>query len=101
AAGDADLFARTFGVVDDQHRPAALAGLDGRHQPGGTGPEHQNVIVRIGQSKRQTAPSVTLDVVGPETPVSPGAPSRRPSTSASPRRLVWPHSAYSTPPPKA
>nr|CAD7037584.1 hypothetical protein RP007_04591 [Rhizobium sp. P007] len=43
AAGDADLFARRFRMVENDDGAAALAGADGAHHAGGARPQNQHV----------------------------------------------------------
>jgi hypothetical protein len=45
AARDEDLLPHLVGMIDQQHPAPALAGNGGAHQPGGTAPQHDRIIV--------------------------------------------------------
>src|SRR5436190_22925471 len=58
-ARDADLLAGRLGVVDHQHRAAALARFDRRHHPGGAGSEHHYIDFSHCRAIARRARSVT------------------------------------------
>ena len=43
SAGDEDLFADAIGAFQDRHAPAAFAGLDRAHQPGGSRAQNDRI----------------------------------------------------------
>ena len=43
AAGDQNLFPDSIAAFDDQHAPAALAGLDGAHQARGAATDDNHI----------------------------------------------------------
>ena len=71
AAGDADLLAGVLGMVEHQHRAAALAGFDAGHEAGGAGAEDDHVImlhgvgmaVFRGRCKGEPVAAAKLDVI--------------------------------------